>query len=78
VCPSVRVRNVVSWDMGPVIVGTHHLVTVETKCRALQRRRNVTYVPGHERASRFTLRYRVYSVSINNILMWIYEVYCTI
>jgi hypothetical protein len=35
---------------------------------------NVTYVVRHERVQYFVLVYRIYSVSTDNILKWMYEV----
>jgi hypothetical protein len=54
-------------------------ITVATNCRALIHCMNVlSYVAGHEQAGSLFYVYRIYSMSIDNILIWIGEVYYAI
>jgi hypothetical protein len=54
---------------------TNFWVTITMNCLALTSCMNSSYVVGHESAiSLFISAYRVYSVSIYNMLMWMYEV----
>jgi hypothetical protein len=48
-------------------------VTIGINCWALTRDMNVSYVVGHEQS--FVTVCHVYSVSIDNILGWVCEVY---